>query len=99
MSESIIPEDSEEYCFIHMKYLGVVVRPDHVHHCIHGVANRRIADREGLTVHLCERCHTALHDKGYHDLDLQQIAEQAWMEYNKKAIEEWIALFGKNYLE
>lgn len=97
-NKSIIQSD-DSYCFIHMKYMGVEVPAKHKHHCIHGVANRKIAEREGVYCFLCLACHTALHDKGFHDKDLQKIAEQAWLDYYNKTIEDWIRVFGKNYLD
>ena len=98
MQGSIVTDDLEN-CYIHMKYLGIAVKGNELHHCIHGVANRRLADRERLYCRLCHSCHTMLHDKGYHDKDLQQDAERAWLEYNNKSVEDWIKLFGNNYLE
>lgn len=96
--QSIIQKTSR-FCYIHEKYLGVEVPAVHIHHCIHGTANRSIADKEQLCVALCARCHRMLHDKGYHDLDLQQDAEMAWLKYNNKSIDDWIKIFGKNYLD
>lgn len=49
------------------------------HHCIHGTANRRLAEEDGLTVWLCHECHTNLHDKGEFDKALQSIAMNAWV--------------------
>lgn len=95
---SIMTEDLE-HCYIHKKYLGIEVQGTELHHACHGVANRRVADREKLFCRLCKSCHAALHDKGYHDLDLQQDAERAWLEYNNANIADWIKLIGKNYLE
>ena len=94
---SIVTNDLE-HCYIHKKYLGVEVPAHHLHHMCHGVANRKVADREGCVCGLCEPCHSALHDKGYHDKDLIQDAERAWLEYNSATIEDWIKVFGKNYL-
>ena len=79
--------------------MGIEVPANHLHHMIHGVSNRKIADKEGIYCFLCLDCHTALHDKGFHDKDLQQIAEQAWLDHNNKNIEDWIKIFGKNYLD
>ena len=49
-----------------------------VHHMIHGTANRKKADENGLTVHLCTRCHRLLHDKGVNDRELQKYAQLEW---------------------
>lgn len=96
-NKSLIQQDSS-YCYIHKKFLHMDVPACHLHHTIHGNANRKIADKEGCYCFLCVKCHSALHDKGLYDLKLQQITEEAWLEHNNKTIEEWISLFGKNYL-
>ena len=66
-----------------------------LHHCLHGI-HRKNADKYGLTVHLCPECHIALHDKGEHDLELEQIGQKAFeREYGR---EEFLRVFGKNWL-
>ena len=94
--KSIVTDDTH-HCYIHKKFLGIEVNADHEHHMIHG-ENRKIADEHHLVCGICESCHRLLHDMGYHDLDLQQDAERAWLEYNNKSIRDWVAVFGKNYL-
>lgn len=94
-----IMTDDLEHCYIHKKYLGMDVLGVHVHHACHGYANRKLADEDGLYCKLCRTCHEALHDKGYHDLDLQQDAERAWLKHNNATIEDWIKRYGKNYLD
>lgn len=94
--KSIISNDGK--CFIHQKYLHMDIPGTEEHHCIHGWANRKLADQDGLTVKLCYTCHRLLHDKGYHDKDLQAWAQMAWMEYNNKSIADFIARYGKSYL-
>lgn len=39
-----------------------------------------------------------LHDKGTCDRELQKIAQRAWMEHNKKCINDFIDRYGKSYL-
>lgn len=95
--ESIVTDDLE-HCYIHKKYLGVEVPAHDLHHMCHGTSNRAVADSEKLVCGLCKNCHTHLHDHNYHDLDLQRDAERAWLSYNNKTVEDWIELFGKNYL-
>lgn len=68
------------------------------HHCIHGTANRRLADEDGLFVWLCHNCHMQLHDKGIGDKGLQIVAEKAWMSYYGKTEEDFIKRYGKNYI-
>lgn len=96
-NKSIIQKDNS-YCFIHKEYLHMTVPAVHEHHCIHGVANRKLADKDGLTVFLCMACHNALHDKRLYDLKLQQYAEQVWLDHYGKTVDEWIKRYGKNYL-
>lgn len=69
-----------------------------LHHMMHGTASRRKADEDGLVCWLCPRCHTALHDKGFHDKDLMQQAQLAWMEHHKTGSDEFIKRYGKSYL-
>ena len=89
-SKSIIHNDDS--CYICGSY------PTETHHCIHGTANRRLADKDGLTVNLCHICHMNLHDKGLYDRELQKLAQTKWMEYYNKGTEEWIKRYGKSYL-
>lgn len=95
--KSIVTDDTT-HCYIHKKYLGIEVDAVHEHHMCHGTANRKLADQHHLVCGLCESCHRLLHDKGYHDIDLIQDAENAWLKHNEKTIDDWIAIFGKNYL-
>lgn len=66
------------------------------HHAIHGTANRKLADQDGLTVWLCIDCHTNLHQRGWHDKELKQVAQTAW-ERAYGAREEFIKRYGKSY--
>lgn len=68
-----------------------------LHHCIHSVANRKIADRTGLTCYLCHRCHSLVHDKDREmDLVLIQYAQRKFEETHTR--QEWRQLFTKSYL-
>lgn len=55
-----------------------------------------MADKYGLTVHLCVRCHTRLHDLGEHDLEMEQIGQQAFEDIYGH--ERFMQVFGKDYL-
>lgn len=68
-----------------------------VHHCLHGTSRRAKADEHGLTVYLCGRCHTKLHDHGVHDLDLQKVAQAHFEKTHTH--DEYMEIFGKNYLD
>lgn len=97
-NKSLIQSDSD-YCFIHMTYMGMYVKAVHQHHIFHGTANRKKADEDGCYCFLCNYCHAALHDKGYHDLDLQQLCEKAWLEHYGKTIDDFIERYIRNYLD
>ncbi len=68
------------------------------HHCWHGTANRKLADKDGLIVKLCHTCHMNLHDHGSFDKELQRLAQVRWMEYYEKSEDEFIARYGKSVL-
>lgn len=97
--QSIIQTTPGKKCCLcdHMQYLEK-------HHCIHGNANRKLADQDGLWIWLCQFCHridrTAVHgpEGKLTDLKLKQDAERAWLDYYGKSIPDWIARYGKNYL-
>ena len=90
MRNSIISSDNPEHCFICNRR-----NPEHIHHCLHG-SYRFLADKFGLTVHLCVTCHMNLHDKGTFDRELQKIAQKAFEERNGHEL--WMKVFHKNYL-
>ena len=90
--KSIIQKDNEEVCYLCGQYAQTW------HHCIHGTANRKLADKDGLTVRLCHMCHMNLHDHGSFDRELQRIAQARWMEYNSKSEKDFIKRYGKSYL-
>ena len=69
----------------------------HAHHCLHGVANRKLADQDGLIVWLCVDCHTNLHQRGWHDRELKQLAESVWIKHYGTE-EEFRKRYGKSYL-
>ena len=71
--KTIIESDRDDRCFL----CGRGGRME-VHHMIHGTAGRKMADANGLTVHLCMNCHRQLHDKGTGDRELQRLAQETW---------------------
>lgn len=75
----------------------------HLHHIMFG-KNRKKADEDLLTVYLCREHHegtNGVHGKNGHELDLKlkKIAEQKWLKYYNKTIDDFIKKFGRNYLE
>jgi hypothetical protein len=94
--KSIIQGD-DEYCFL-CKKRDVYLYGTEVHHMIFGVAKRKLADQDGLTVHLCNYHHVMLHRHGDYKEELQQLAEKTWLEHYNKSVEDFIQRYGKNYL-
>ena len=71
------------------------------HHCIHGTANRKLADKDGLWVWICKDCHTmssmAVHNNAKQDLVLKIQAQMTWEEvYGNR--QEFIQRYGKSYI-
>lgn len=95
MTESII--DGKKKCYLCGREGDL-----QIHHTLHGGANRRLADEDGLWVWLCHRCHMDLHDRGEGDRELQALAEKKWIECNYPNDEElgrteFIKRYGKSY--
>lgn len=68
----------------------------HKHHCLHGTANRKNAEKYGLWVYLCGEHHAEVHAK--HSLDLQ-FKQRAQREFEKTHTrEEFRRVFGKSWL-
>ena len=75
----------------------------HFHHIMFG-KNRKKADKDGLTAYLCYEHHegtNGVHGKNGHELDLKlkKIAEQKWLEYYNKTIDEFINRYCRNFLD
>ena len=89
--KSIIQNNKE--CYVCKTTLGL-----HLHHCLYGTANRKLADKYKLTVWLCGYHHN-LSNESVHfnkdlDLHLKQLAQTKFEEtYN----ESFLKVFGKNY--
>lgn len=94
--KSII-EDDNEFCLL-CKQNGFLNPGTDVHHMIFGIANRKLADKDGLTCHLCHNHHMRLHQYGEHKKELQKEAQVRWMEYYEKSIDEFRKRYGKSYL-
>lgn len=71
------------------------------HHCLHGTANRKKAEKYGLTVWLCNYHHTgglkSVHRCKETDKILQAFAQKYFLEHIGD-MELWMREFGKNYL-
>ena len=95
LHKSIIP-NNDEFCYL-CKQEGRYVKGTDSHHCLFG-NKKKLADEDGLTVQLCHSHHMELHQHQYHQLELKQLAERAWLSYYGKTIEDWINRYGKNFL-
>lgn len=90
--ESIITK-AKDHCYNCGSSYGI-----QMHHCMHGTSNRANADKYGLIVPLCSKCHQALHDNDTMlDRWLHEVAQVYFEKLHSR--EEWMEVFGKNYLE
>ena len=73
----------------------------HTHEIFFG-KNRKKSIEDGLCVYLCGKHHNQSNEGVHfnHELDqyLKKVAEQSWLEYYNKTIEDFIKRYGKNYL-
>lgn len=94
MAKSIIQTEKECY------FCGATENLDK-HHCLHGTANRRLAEKDGLWVYLCKYHHTmsneAVHQNYMMDKTLKKIAQQRWEE-KFGTREQFIKRYGKSDL-
>ena len=83
-----------DYCYI-------CGRPaQHVHHVFYGTANRRLSEKYGLKVPLCEACHTG--PRGVHfnrelDLQLKRMGQATFKRVYPH--EDFVEIFGRHYLQ
>lgn len=92
-TKSIIAWDEAGTCYICGKRCRTVV-----HHMLHGRPYRHLADQYGLVCHLCPQCHSELHGKDGHpiDLKLQQMAQRAFEQ--RYGHEKFMEVFGKSWI-
>lgn len=92
--KSIIQDRKE--CFICKSIYGL-----QEHHIFFGTANRKKSEQEGLKVWLCLEHHTGSKISPHYsrevDLKLKRIAQAKYEETHTR--EEFMQLFGKNYLD
>lgn len=93
MRESIMQNESDNECYFCFSRQDL-----QRHHCLHGTANRKKADHDGLTVLLCAPCHRDLHDRGCGDTALKQAAQRKWMQYYGRSEADFRKRYGKSYL-
>lgn len=67
------------------------------HHCLNGTANRKLSEKYGLKVLLCERCHREVHlGDGALQKTLRQLAQKTFEREHGHA--EYMKVFGVNFL-
>ena len=75
----------------------------HRHEIFYGTANRKKSIEDGCTVYLCGKHHNLSKDGVHFDIELdtklKRLGEICWLEYYGKEIDDFIARYGKNYLE
>lgn len=94
MSKSII--SNEKFCLICGTPYNL-----HKHHIFEGTGRRKLSEKYGCWCYLCGRHHN-MSNEGVHfnkplDLSLKQQCQKAW-EYQLGTREQFIMLFGRNYL-
>lgn len=73
--------------------------PVDIHHCIPGVANRKVSDKYNLVIPLCRKHHREMHDKPNQGLDLFWKQEaQRYYEAHYGTREDFIKDFGRSWL-
>lgn len=70
----------------------------HVHHVLNGYGNRRKADKYGLIISVCPRCHDSIHRNPEEYRYLKQEAQRKVMQEQGWTVSDFIREFGKNYL-
>ena len=74
----------------------------HRHHVYMGNKQRNISEKYGAVMYLCIECHTegktAVHRNKEVRLWTQQEMQQKLMDENGWTVEEFISIFGRNYL-
>lgn len=94
MNDSIVQDLRVERC-----YVCGTARELELHHIMHGVANRRLSTKYGLTCWLCAYHHRGkygAHLNAEVNHKLQEAAQAAFEQTHSHA--EWMNIFGKNYL-
>lgn len=72
-------------------------------HHIFGAGNRKLSDKYGLTVTLCEECHRtakhAVHQSAATMQYLHEYGQRKAMRENGWTVQDFIEVFGKNYID
>lgn len=102
MRSIITQEDS--LCFVCKKAWAT-----ETHHVFEGIANRKISDRDGLTIRVCKECHNAIHNGNRSKAlmkALHELGQEKWEAYYGPDLEKegkdprkvFMERYGKNWL-
>lgn len=98
MAKSIIQSD-KDHCYIcernsHADYYGLD------EHHVYGASNRKKSEKYGLKVYICHnKCHlNGVHKNAELNKALQARVQKIAMEHYGWTVEDFINLFGRNYL-
>lgn len=73
----------------------------HKHHVFYGTANRKKSDIDGCWIWLCAKHHNmsneGIHFNKLYDTEIKKKMQICWEEYYKKATEDFIKRYGRNY--
>ena len=94
---SIITGNEKGKCFICGRHM-----PTESHHIFFGAANRKLSEKFGLKVDLCHECHNeppnGVHFSNIQCRFLQKIAQSEAMRYYGWSKDEFMQIFGRNYI-
>lgn len=103
--KSILHDKSEGTCYLcKLLYDDYSRKQTTEHHVIHGTANRRVAEANGLKVYLCFQHHGANGDDDVHRPDrngydrMLHVKAQKAFEARLGSRSDWMDAIGKNYL-
>ncbi len=98
MAKSIIQTD-REHCFICKKNAKASYWGLDVHH-IFGASNRKKSEKYGLKIDIChDSCHlNGVHKNAKLDNAVKAYAQEKAMQYYGWSVEDFIKIFGKNYI-
>ena len=93
MTESIV-QTGEKQCYLCGRQINL-----ERHHLMPGIANRKLSEKYGLWVWLCHNCHTGTDGAQYNNdkgISLKKDGQEAFEK--KYSHEDWMHVFGRNYL-
>lgn len=88
--------DDLEHCYI-CKLREYINSADDMHELFRG-RNRQNSMKWGLCIPICREHHNKVTNNTELETKWKKLGQQMWMEYYKGTIEEFIDIFGRNYL-